>query len=329
MQKILYLHIGSGKTGTSALQSMLALNRNKLSKECNIYYPPAHNDVRAINMRTTSGNGLEFGHQLVRQDQPLDGIENYWRSFKEASNGKNILLSSEYMEGFIPQRLELLKELVSKDGYEIRVIYYVRAIADHIVSAYHQSVKRHLSSDSLSNFVKNRIKGNNHYIFYRTITKILRVVGKRGVILRNYDKTKSNIFDDFLYEVLGIDRSINDFVLPDTKINRSLSSFELDLMRRMNSYFEHMRESVFVSNALIHNLSDIDYNMTIDKDTLALLKDRYAQDLEWINMHLPQDQRELKMIDSLEVTDSESNHNFNKFQESMIAIVAELIKRNR
>jgi len=51
----LYLHIGHGKTGSSALQSFLALNSNLL-ENYRIEYPEHASFENAINGKISSGN---------------------------------------------------------------------------------------------------------------------------------------------------------------------------------------------------------------------------------------------------------------------------------
>ena len=55
----LILHVGHGKTGSSYIQSFLALNKNMLKNNGFIY--PEPNDIqKAIIGHVTSGNGHKF-----------------------------------------------------------------------------------------------------------------------------------------------------------------------------------------------------------------------------------------------------------------------------
>lgn len=55
--RILHLHVGAGKTGTSALQAAFVRNRDWLAGH-GIDYPPSPWDEAAANHKITSGNGM-------------------------------------------------------------------------------------------------------------------------------------------------------------------------------------------------------------------------------------------------------------------------------
>ncbi len=53
--KPVILHVGHGKTGSSALQSSLVLSSEALAK-AGIFYPPSLSDARAMKGEVSSGN---------------------------------------------------------------------------------------------------------------------------------------------------------------------------------------------------------------------------------------------------------------------------------
>ncbi len=60
----LHLHVGHGKTGSSCLQSWLALNRGCLWREGQLLYPPGGADASARAGGFTMGNGDVLDHAL-------------------------------------------------------------------------------------------------------------------------------------------------------------------------------------------------------------------------------------------------------------------------
>ncbi len=317
--KTIFLHIGAGKTGTSAIQSQLVLNKEQL-EENNYYYPTAANDEKAKNFKITSGNAIELGRLLTCEIIEEKKIAQLvFRYIKEAK-GKDILLSSEVLESYRPANAQVLKKLVNDLGYTVVIIYYVRAIADNQVSSYHQTIKRHNNSNDFSTFNKNK-----NIRFLKTIEKSIDIFGLENLILKNYDLVKKNIFVDFITNVLII-KDTQAFNTVNKKINRSLNKFELEFMKHINTFFTKNIESTFVSDALIHNNPDMNYKMTISKEEVDKLTLIYEEDIIKINNYLPEKERPLRLVDNLEILNDEKPLKLNPFQESVGALFAEIIK---
>ena len=60
-------------------------------------------------------------------------IETLVKKYVREANGKDILLSSEALQQYTDQSALILKDIALKLGYKVKVIYYVRAIADHMM----------------------------------------------------------------------------------------------------------------------------------------------------------------------------------------------------
>ena len=98
-KKTLFMHIGAGKTGTSSLQSQLALNRQKL-EEYHYYYPVSTTDKKAINFEITSGNAIELGQILSSDDFSERRLKNIVSKYIKKAQGNDIILSSEVLENY-------------------------------------------------------------------------------------------------------------------------------------------------------------------------------------------------------------------------------------
>ena len=218
MKKII-LHIGAAKTGTSAIQSYLSLNKGSLEKE-GYYYQITNSDKAAKNFKITSGNAAYLGQILKNGDFSKRNLvkiisesilkKNLAKIISDSikkAQGKHIIFSSEVLEPYNEERMEIFKKIAAKKGYNLIIVYYIRAIADQTVSLHHQLLKRHAYTKSFTEFAqqhKNR--------FLNVIEKSIRVLGKEHVIIKNYDKTKQNIFPDFLQSVLNIN-DISHFII--------------------------------------------------------------------------------------------------------------------
>lgn len=278
---LLILHIGSHKTGTSALQSAFAINAARLA-ERNIFYPGGDADAR--HGKITSGNGLRLASFLNRRLPFRFHHENSLRVFGRAAakaDGKNILYSSEFLEALEAERL---KELLSGDAfhaYRGRIIYFVRSIAGHAISSYSQAVKREQVTASFSDYLRSHYRNP----FRNTIEQAEAAVGPDNVLVLNYDAVRQNLLPTFLRTALKIDPS--GFESPPT-INRSLTAAEIDVMRAVNAQVGDRRRTVQISDALIYADPDAKTGFVITPEELGILAELHAADLDFINARLAQ-----------------------------------------
>lgn len=315
-----FLHIGAGKTGTSALQSHFVINRDLLL-EHNCYYPVANNDAQAQNLETTSGNAVELANLLRSDSVDKSKIHKLITQYIKEAEGKDILLSSEALEMCETENATILREAVEKGKYKIIIVYYVRAIGDHLVSSYHQLLKRHKYVKSFESVLQTK---NNRFL--AVIDKSVSVFGKDAVWVKNYDKVKKDIFIDFLQDILNI-RESHSFVVKNKKVNRSLTSFEVSFMRAINQHLENSHQSAFISNTLIKVNSQANYNMSLSKKAYNMICGLYEEDTQQLNSYLKNEEQSLTLFDSVTSSDKEDEKNdLAPFQKAVIAILAELTK---
>ena len=318
MKKI-FLHIGAGKTGTSALQSHFVLNKEHLKKN-NYYYPTVKNESKAKELKITAGNGVELAQLLMKKECNTKAIQSLASKYIQDADGKDIIISSEILMLFQPECAKVFKEAGNMSGYEIVVIYYVRAIADHLLSSYHQQLKRHVYSKKFTAFI-----GHKRNTFLETIFKCLDVFGRESLIVKNYDVVKGNIFLDFMKNILQID-NMENLIVKNKNINRSLTEFEVSLMRHMNMSFEHNRDSTFISDALIYGDPNVKYEMSISSKNLKIISEKYSNETEKINMYLCEEERPLRFISGLTVKE-DHDIALNNFQKSVLSILAAMTKK--
>lgn len=129
--KRIILHIGHGKTGTSATQHLLAKNSSVLRRH-GVIYPHHPDNELAERGATTSGNvSLNQGNWFETQI-----IE---RALKE-SQYESLLFSNEMM---LKRQAEFLPRLIELRGqFEFQLILAVREPLEMLSSTYIQEVKR-------------------------------------------------------------------------------------------------------------------------------------------------------------------------------------------
>ncbi len=272
VERKLYLHIGCGKTGSSALQLWLYQTREDF-EEAGYFYPVGEGKEPG-EYEITSGNG-----KLLIDALEAQRAESYLQKlFRRHSR---IIFSSEAFQGIDGAKLKTLRELQEKLRFDITVIVYVRDLYDVLYSLYHQRIKRHLETESFAHFVRQ--------------TKIVQ----QFHVLRRYEKFFDRI--EVLHydseKARGLDRAfcraleIEDGGIPpmaSRKVNRSLSVFEAELLRRINALFldhcppdpEFARE---LSDTLIYADPEKETEIYFDPKLLQVLRRRFSKEIGRIN----------------------------------------------
>lgn len=115
------LHVGHGKTGTSALQSSFALSIDALA-DAGIHYPDHRDLVNAAEGKITSGNIV--AKSLLKT-----------ASAALASKDRAVLFSNEMLFHDIVTDENLLVNLM-KVGVPVTVVLYIRNPLQHVISLY-------------------------------------------------------------------------------------------------------------------------------------------------------------------------------------------------
>ncbi len=222
MKKTVYIHIGTHKTGTTAIQVFSTKNIDKL-KEMDVLYP---------HLGRPYINSISFGHHLLpwylsKHPTPNRTYGNFENKKDllfpsliktiQDSPYKNVVLSSEEFD-----RLEI-KEIKKLKTYfkdiSVKIIVYLRRKDTFIESLYQTKVVHSNYYRTIEEVIKSRHGILNYYKF---ISKWQDVFGKNNVIVNLYckDKLKNNdIIADF-YSHLKID--ISNLIEPKYQVNASV-----------------------------------------------------------------------------------------------------------
>lgn len=278
---VIFLHIGSHKTGTSALQSAFAVNSGRLQHQ-GVVYPASTGAADARLGRITSGNGLRLASYLNPQlpfgFRPEKFLSHFDRVITVA-NRKNILYSSEFLEAFDAERLKEFAAHAAAHGYQCKTVYFVRSIAGHAISSYSQAVKREKVTSSFAEYLGNSYRNP----FKGTIQRSDAAIGRDSILVLNYDAVRKNLLRTFLRQVCDIDS--REFRQPAT-VNRSLTATEIEVMRTVNARLESRRQATLVSDALIYADPEAATNFVITADEMLILRDLHAADLSFVNSRI-------------------------------------------
>lgn len=243
----IYLHIGCGKTGSSALQIWFSQTADTLRTHGIIY--PQDRKIDS-SYEITSGNGGSAVESIQ-----AGNAKNFFEKLLANNPAGDLLLSSESFQILSSEQIIELRSILDEYKLNPVVIAYVRNLYDFAWSAYNQMVKRHGCGISFKDFAFSNVWRP----LIRQHLDVLDAFASHFNVIRviHYDSEKSRLDLAFL-EAIGL----NSASIPRMRsaiVNRSLSLFELELMRRLNGVIasrfntENLsRISMAISDALIY-----------------------------------------------------------------------------
>lgn len=256
-----YLHIGTMKTGTSALQRFLDTNREYL-KEQGFLYP-------RLELGLPEQFFFRNGHFVVYYagrknllDQNVDQQEVIKMACRQlgelAENIENIVLSDELIWHYAAKKQDFWTELAEsfrKINCDLKIILYLRRQDTFIESLYSHAVKsNHKMAGEFSDYLKGNVVKKFVMDYDSGIKELERQLGRENLLIRIYDqekyiKNRNLIFADFL-EVLGLSLDGN-YVMPEKVSNAGLAGNYIEFKRVMNGVPEYRELENFMAGPLV------------------------------------------------------------------------------
>ncbi len=288
----LLLHVGHGKTGSSFLQSWLALNAPVMWQTKRLLYPekcPLSGvaDQRARQGLFSMGNGFVLEAGLKRCSTSAQ--RQRWLkklihpSINESQMFSGLVFSSEPWVRRLPHQIDGLLAIADAWGVEtIELWLLVRDPLDHACSVYAQMVKRHGFTGALNDWLEV-------YDFPRILLQFLELVegcdGRFVLRTDHYGRRRKEILA-LMQRWLDLDSSI-DWNHPDNlSVNRSLTSDELLLMRLLNQRFGE--KAACIGERLVNHLPGLAAaELRVDCASKKAFQNRWSTTIDSINHYLP------------------------------------------
>jgi hypothetical protein len=237
----IYLHIGTAKTGTSAIQNFIVSNSDRFI-ENGIYYPKTgrvNNCHHGIAFYWSNNNAYKIDFnipedQLTRLSEELNLLKS-----------KNILISSECL-GMSEVSWE---ELISTFPHtNVKIIIYFRRQDQFLASRYMELVKGNQIIQTPDEWIENNL-------FPKEYIEILQGLeayfDKKNIIIRIYEQGQfvgGSIFSDFC-NIFPISLT-KEFLIPNINFNPHLSRNALEFNRMINAVFDQYYEPYLFSDQL-------------------------------------------------------------------------------
>ena len=276
----IYLHIGLTKTGSSFIQSFLARNELLLSELGHPYPDSGQNDISKLG-HISSGNGDLVGNL----DQPI--VEN-------------AIYSSELLYFQIPKLSDPRKFLQQINPTSILI--FTRDLHEHSWSSYGQDIKRGRETLDYLDYIRLR--------YGRHLDRLLwwfEICADLNIDLKvwNYSRRKVSLINDFLTGFLMIQDldTLSRFVISPAKVNRSLSSGELQIQRIFNSYPKSPGNK-FLSDRWVNLLPDIEpAKAPLTLEIKSTLESLFGSKVEKVNKFISEEDRILMWDPGLQTLD--------------------------
>lgn len=281
--KTLYLHIGTPKTASTAIQNFCFENREVMQKH-GYFYPIMDFSFSHVS-KYRNGHFLdcwikdeENQRVFEKEDAILDeGLDKIIEFFEEHDT---IVLSDEsiwnrgfYLECKCWQRL---KERLIDKGITVKVIVYLRRQDEFIFSWWNQQIKEGWAKESWEELIngKKYIRLN----YYDEIAHISEYVGKENIIVRIFDKTQftgGTIYSDFM-DAIHLEYS-EEYNVTKSIRNESFSKNCVEIKRVLNivqgsddSQNEYFRK--LLTDISANNTTDRSFGMFSEEEMLQFME---------------------------------------------------------
>jgi len=230
--KVMYLHVGAPKTGTTYLQSVLWKNKVVL-REQGVTLPG-----RGVSDHVHAALDLRDLHDEKEYSAgSRGGLERFARMLSRVSTPK-ALFSQELLAPAMPEQID--RFLAMLDRFEVHVIITARDLARQVPSGWQQRVKRRVgtSYDRYLRLVMDDQDLAYHFWRSQDIAEVARRWGKPlspdrvHIVTVPPSGSPPGLLLERFCSVIGVDADRLDTEV--AKDNSSLSAPQAELMRRVN-----------------------------------------------------------------------------------------------
>jgi hypothetical protein len=236
----LLLHIGTPKTGTTALQQFLHANREDLATRGFHYATPSHGLREASRVaaalslgKSRAVHGFFAKHvDLARRrgaDTLLVSAERFsLMSVVDANMRREVCVNGVERDHAL---IETLQSLIPKGIENRQIVCYFRRPDRYAESFYSQHVKRGMMFDGTFEDFLPIIRPA--LLYNQNMRSWSDVFGKENCLVRSYERVGADIVGDFMMNVLNID-DLTDFVHLENAGNERVSRDVLEFKRLRN-----------------------------------------------------------------------------------------------
>jgi hypothetical protein len=224
----LYLHIGTEKTGSSFLQSLIYFNKEFLQRNHYIFIPKDYIQDKKMSKGVISGgNGVELYNLLESKNN--NKIFDYLTDIKTKAlecQCESILISNENLFRVIGRHFITFFSFCDNLKINVEMCLFLREPLSHIISMY----KHRNKNGKYSNFnfwIKNYTTIFDLEVFNKEIIQNSKLDNLKVFMYEKETSIEKSFFQDFL----GIE--IENLVVEHKNVNTSLTFSEISVLQNV------------------------------------------------------------------------------------------------
>ena len=247
IKKSLLLHIGAEKTGTTAIQQGLSLNRDILLKK-GYYFPSSLGESNHVRLTSYALEDHKIPELRLADNISSSGqLPEYRNSIYENLrnelanvNADSVIMSNEHCASrlILLSEINRLRDMLSKLFDNITIIFYIRQQESCLISNYSTAIKTGYTK--LLQTPEEFAKMKNMYDYNHIISKWEKFFGLENINIRIFDRNlfkNGDVLNDFM-DKLGI-----KYYKPiDKNVNLSLSLKQAEFLRRINKHLPLIKD---------------------------------------------------------------------------------------
>ena len=214
MSRELYLHIGTTKTGSTAIQNTLSQRRREL-EQLGVYLQnrpaKASHSLLAASVLDDLGVAPRRGHPMWSGIDPRTRLERFKREFKLEMEtlpdwARCCIISSEHLSNWLQRDDEVDRLAAALRPYfdKITVVVYLRRQDQHVSSGYNEILKSGVVPDADLPQSAEVIRGLDYQGLLERYAKAFGQAAIKPRIFAREELLNRNVVDDF-YEAVGVE----------------------------------------------------------------------------------------------------------------------------
>jgi|GEM_PF-6907778 len=309
MKKVLVLHIGRHKTGTSSIQETLRENRIRLKSQ-GLYFPKSYYANHSITFAPLFDSRVEHKF-FLKETYGLDTVPDihnkekklmkWWiKQFKrfQASNCSHFIISSEDLSLATEEMIKNLKEFCAPFFDEVIIIAYYRSAQDYYCSYIQEKIRFGSAGINATENIESV------QMFLPTLSLFIKYFGKESICIRRFEQNlliNQNVVVDF-FDTIGFSDVIKTINI--IRVNESIGKYSLSLLSNFNAQNKELANRYrFIQQSLVRILSNIDE----PKNDLSIqfsisVTNAINQEYTLVNQFLSDDQKLMPLLESEQST---------------------------
>src|SRR5579871_5279947 len=193
-KKTVIVHIGAGKTGSTAIQNCLLSNAELLSRNgvlvpASEYFLKAEPDVMDPSVPISCGNAIRLYFFLAGYgSRPKTDEETFLKEVDAALRGPHrfIIFSCEILQYGKADRFAKFKEFCEARGAELKIVYCVRDFASHAFSAWRQLLIHNAETATWPQFQRKYVQTPGLSSFEGALRIVQSVFSPGDIVVLNH-----------------------------------------------------------------------------------------------------------------------------------------------